>query len=132
MENIINLIVVFVAIFGWYILIKDILDNYLYRNIELDQNIKLQMIVKNQEENIEMIIKKILNAQNRIGYFKQIEIIDENSNDQTYEILKDLKKNIQILKYKKCCKLVYFLIDLQQKRKEYEVRRSIRRNNISK
>ena len=34
MENIINLIVVFVAIFGWYILLKDILDNYIYKNIE--------------------------------------------------------------------------------------------------
>lgn len=101
MENIINLIVVFVAIFGWYILIKDILDNYLYRNIELDQNIKLQMIVKNQEENIEMIIKKILNAQNRIGYFKQIEIIDENSNDQTYEILKRLEKEHSNIKVQK-------------------------------
>ena len=52
MENIINLIVVFVAIFGWYILLKDILDNYIYKNIEFDKNIKLQMIVKNQEENI--------------------------------------------------------------------------------
>lgn len=101
MENIINLIVVFVAIFGWYILIKDILDNYLYRNIELDKNIKLQMIVKNQEENIEMIIKKILNAQNRIGYFKQIEIIDENSNDQTYEILKRLEKEHSNIKVQK-------------------------------
>lgn len=101
MENIINLIVVFIAIFGWYILIKDILDNYLYRNIELDENIKLQMIVKNQEENIEMIVKKILNAQNRIGYFKQIEIIDKNSTDQTYEILKRLEKEHSNIKVEK-------------------------------
>ncbi len=101
MENIINLIVVFVAIFGWYILLKDILDNYIYKNIEFDKNIKLQMIVKNQEENIEMIVKKILNVQNRIGYFKQIEIIDKNSTDQTYEILKKLEKEHSNIKVEK-------------------------------
>ena len=50
------------------------------------------MIVKNQEENIEMIVKKILNVQNRIGYFKQIEIIDKNS--ILYDIYKKDKLNV--------------------------------------
>lgn len=59
------------------------------------------MIVKNQEENIEMIVKKILNVQNRIGYFKQIEIIDKNSTDQTYEILKKLEKEHSNIKVEK-------------------------------
>lgn len=101
MENIINLIVVFIAIFGWYVLIKDILDNYIYKNIEFDKNVKLQIIVTNQEENIEMLIKKILNMQNRIGYFEKIEIIDKNSTDQTYEILKKIEKEHSNIKVEK-------------------------------
>ena len=48
-----------------------------------------------------MIVKKILNVQNRIGYFKQIEIIDKNSTDQTYEILKKLEKEHSNIKVEK-------------------------------
>ena len=58
MTEIINLIVILIAIYGWYIFIKDLLNTYIYKNMKIDTNIKMKIIIKNQEENIEMIIKK--------------------------------------------------------------------------
>ena len=69
--------------------------------IEIGDNVKLQIKVKNKEENIEMIIRKIMHAQNKIGYFKEIEIIDENSSDETYEILKKIEKQYSNIKVEK-------------------------------
>ena len=101
MEDFMNLVVIMIGIFGWYVLIKDVLDNYMYRNIEIGDNVKLQIKVKNKEENIEMIIRKIMHAQNKNGYFKEIEIIDENSSDETYEILKKIEKQYSNIKVEK-------------------------------
>ena len=101
MENFINLFVIMMSIYGWYILIKELLDNYIYKNIEIGDNVKLKIIVKNKEENIEMIIKKIIHAQSQIGYFRKIEIIDNNSTDQTYEILKRIEKQYSNIKVEK-------------------------------
>ena len=95
MEDFMNLVVIMIGIFGWYVLIKDVLDNYMYRNIEIGDNVKLQIKVKNKEENIEMIIRKIMHAQNKIG------IIDENSSDETYEILKKIEKQYSNIKVEK-------------------------------
>jgi len=66
--------------------------------MKIDTNIKMKIIIKNQEENIEMIIKKIKNEFEEI---KDLEIIDDNSEDKTYEILSKIKKknhNINIRK----------------------------------
>lgn len=98
MTEIINLIVILIAIYGWYIFIKDLLNRYIYKNMKIDTNIKMKIIIKNQEENIEMIIKKIKNEFEEI---KDLEIIDDNSEDQTYEILSRIQKknhNINIRK----------------------------------
>ena len=98
MTEIINLIVILIAIYGWYIFIKDLLNTYIYKNMKIDTNIKMKIIIKNQEENIEMIIKKIKNEFEEI---KDIEIIDDNSEDKTYEILSKIQKknhNINIRK----------------------------------
>ena len=98
MTEIINLIVILIAIYGWYIFIKDLLNTYIYKNMKIDNNIKMKIIIKNQEENIEMIIKKIKNEFEEI---KDLEIIDDNSEDKTYEILSKIQKknhNINIRK----------------------------------
>ncbi len=98
MTEIINLIVILIAIYGWYIFIKDLLNTYIYKNMKRDTNIKMKIIIKNQEENIEMIIKKIKNEFEEI---KDLEIIDDNSEDKTYEILSKIQKknhNINIRK----------------------------------
>lgn len=98
MTEIINLIVILIAIYGWYIFIKDLLNTYIYKNMKIDTNIKMKIIIKNQEENIQMIIKKIKNEFEEI---KDLEIIDDNSEDKTYEILSKIQKknhNINIRK----------------------------------
>ncbi len=95
MTEIINLIVILIAIYGWYIFIKDLLNTYIYKNMKIDTNIKMKIIIKNQEENIEMIIK------NEFEEIKDLEIIDDNSEDKTYEILSKIQKknhNINIRK----------------------------------
>ena len=48
-----------------------------------------------------MIIRKIMHAQNKIEYLKEIEIIDENSSDETYEILKKIEKQYSNIKVEK-------------------------------
>ena len=80
MTEIINLIVILIAIYGWYIFIKDLLNTYIYKNMKIDTNIKMKIIIKNQEENIEMIIKKIKNEFEEI---KDLEIIDDNSKEKS-------------------------------------------------
>ena len=50
MTEIINLIVILIAIYGWYIFIKDLLNTYIYKNMKIDTNIKMKIIIKNQEE----------------------------------------------------------------------------------
>lgn len=101
MENFINLVVVLLGIYGWYILIKDLFNNYIYKNIQIGNNVTFQIIVKNKEENIEMIIRKIMHAQDYIGYFNEIKIIDDNSSDSTFEILKKIEKQYSNIKVEK-------------------------------
>ena len=98
MTNIINLLITVITIFGWYIFINDIINTLLYKNLKLGKNIKIQLTVKNQEENIEMIIKKIKNDFEEI---KHLEIIDDNSDDKTYEILTKIQKENQNIKIRK-------------------------------
>lgn len=98
MKDLVNLFVVLIAIYGWYIFIKDLLNIYIYKKIKFDTNIKMKIIIKNQEENIEMLVKKIKNEFDEI---KDLEIIDDNSEDETYEILTKIQKsnnNINIRK----------------------------------
>lgn len=98
MTNIINLLITVITIFGWYIFINDIINTLLYKNLKLGKNIKIQLTVKNQEENIEMIIKKIKNDFEEI---KHLEIIDDNSDDKTYEILTKIQKENPNIKIRK-------------------------------
>lgn len=98
MKDLVNLFVVLIAIYGWYIFIKDLLNIYIYKKMKFDTNIKMKIIIKNQEENIEMLVKKIKNEFDEI---KDLEIIDDNSEDETYEILTKIQKsnnNINIRK----------------------------------
>ena len=93
-----NLFVILIAIYGWYIFIKDVLNTYIYKKIKFDNNIKMKIIIKDQEENIEMLIKKIKSEFDEV---KDLEIIDDNSQDKTYEILTKIQKknhNINIRK----------------------------------
>jgi len=97
-KDLTNLFVILIAIYGWYIFIKDVLNTYIYKKIKFDNNIKMKIIIKDQEENIEMLIKKIKSEFDEI---KDLEIIDDNSKDKTYEILTKIQKknhNINIRK----------------------------------
>ncbi len=98
MKDLTNLFVILIAIYGWYIFIKDVLNTYIYKKIKFDNNIKMKIIIKDQEENIEMLIKKIKSEFDEV---KDLEIIDDNSQDKTYEILTKIQKknhNINIRK----------------------------------
>ena len=98
MKDLTNLFVILIALYGWYIFIKDVLNTYIYKKIKFDNNIKMKIIIKDQEENIEMLIKKIKSEFDEV---KDLEIIDDNSQDKTYEILTKIQKknhNINIRK----------------------------------
>lgn len=101
MENLFYIIIVTFSIIGFYIFIKDCVYQYLYKNIGIDEDIKCQLIVKNKEENIEVILRKMIYIQNKIIGFKTIEIIDENSNDETYKILEKMHQEYPNIKIRK-------------------------------
>ena len=80
MKDLTNLFVILIAIYGWYIFIKDVLNTYIYKKIKFDNNIK----IKSEFDEV-----------------KDLEIIDDNSQDKTYEILTKIQKknhNINIRK----------------------------------
>ncbi len=90
-----------ISIIGWYILLKELTYQLLYKSIEIDEDIKCQIIVKNKQENIEVILRKILYIQQKMIGFKTIEIIDEKSNDETYEILEKMQEEYPNIKLRK-------------------------------
>lgn len=101
MENLFFAIIFSISIIGWYILLKEITWHLLYKNIEIDEDIKCQIIVQNKQENIEVILRKILYMQNKMIGFKNIEIIDNKSNDETYEILEKMQDEYPNIKLRK-------------------------------
>ncbi len=101
MENIFYTIMVILCTIGWYFFIKETIYKLLFNKIKVDDDIKLQVIVKNKENNIEIITRKIMYLQNQLGYFKNIEIIDNNSIDDTYKILKKIETQYPELKVRK-------------------------------
>lgn len=90
-----------ISIIGWYILLKELTYQLLYKSIEIDNDIKCQIIVKNKQENIEVILRKILYIQQKMIGFKTIEIIDDKSNDETYEILEKMQEEYPNIKLRK-------------------------------
>lgn len=101
MENLIYIMIITFSIIGWYICIKEIIYQILYKNIDIDTDIKCQLIVKNKEENIEVILRKILYLQSKGIGFKTIEVIDEGSDDETYQILEKMHEQHPNIKIRK-------------------------------
>lgn len=101
MESLFYVAIFTISIIGWYILLKELTYQLLYKNIEIDEDIKCQIIVKNKQENIEVILRKILYIQQKMIGFKTIEIIDEKSNDETYEILEKMQEEYPNIKLRK-------------------------------
>lgn len=101
MENLIYIMIITFSIIGWYICIKEIIYQILYKNIDIDTDIKCQLIVKNKEENIEVILCKILYLQSKGIGFKTIEVIDEGSDDETYQILEKMHEQHPNIKIRK-------------------------------
>lgn len=98
MENLFYFLIVVFAIIGWYILINQIVSNYLFTASKIDKDVKIQIRVKNKAESIEYIIRYI---QEKLGNMQNIEIIDENSIDETYEILQKIQKQYPNIKVRK-------------------------------
>lgn len=101
MENLFYIIMVTFSMIGWYIFVKEMLYQLLYKNIDIDDDIKCQLIIKNKEENIEVILRKIIYIQNEIIGFKSIEVIDDNSSDDTYKILEKIHEEYPNVKIRK-------------------------------
>lgn len=101
MENLFYIVIISISMIGWYILLKEIVYQLLYKNIGIDEDIKCQIIVKNKQENIEVELRKILYIQNKMIGFKNIEIIDDKSNDETYEILEKMQDEYPNIKLRK-------------------------------
>lgn len=82
------------ALFGLWNLISKIIENYHIEN--RIGEIEITLKVKNQEHNIEYLIKQI----EKIDLIGKINIEDDNSNDSTLEIIHKLKKNHPQIKIK--------------------------------
>lgn len=101
MESLFYITIFTISIIGWYILLKELTYQLLYKSIEIDEDIKCQIIVKNKQENIEVILRKILYIQQKMIGFRTIEIIDDNSNDETYDILEKMQEEYPNIKLRK-------------------------------
>ena len=82
-------------VYGIMSLLQDIYKSSTYKKIE--ENVKLIMTVKNVENGIENYVRELSCGRN---FFNNLVIIDLDSNDETFTILKELEKeniNIKIL-----------------------------------
>ena len=106
MEFIINTIFWTLAIYGFFTIIKNVIDIFTYTNFQSD-GIYLIMAVKNQEEKIEGFLRsslfKILYGKE--DYLKNIIVADLKSEDKTKEIAKKMEVEYDCLKvtsWKEC------------------------------
>ena len=82
-------------IYGIMSLIQDVHRSNTYKNIK--ENVKLIMTVKDVENGIENYVRELSFGRN---FFNNLVVIDMNSNDETFKILKQLEKeniNMKIL-----------------------------------
>lgn len=98
MENFFYFFIIAFAIIGWYTLINQIINNYLFTSKKLEKDIEIQVKVKNKADSIEYTIRYL---QEKLGGIENIEIIDNNSNDETFEILEKMQKHYPNLKVRK-------------------------------
>lgn len=83
------------AVYGILIMIQEITRNSTYHKIE--ENVKLILTVKNVEDGIENYVRELSFGRN---FYNNLVIIDLDSEDDTYCILKELEKeniNMKIL-----------------------------------
>lgn len=81
------------AVYGILVMIQEIMRSTSYKKIE--ENVKLVITVKDVEEGIENYIREILCERN---LYNDLIIIDLDSNDDTFCILKELEKENENLK----------------------------------
>ena len=82
-------------VYGIMSLLQDINRSSTYKKIE--ENVKLIMTVKDVENGIENYVREISCGRN---FFNNLVVIDLDSNDETFRILKELEKenmNMKIL-----------------------------------
>lgn len=98
MENLFYIISITFIIILSYIIIKEKLCQYLFKNINIEDNVKCQVIAKNNQEDIEIILRKLLYIQCETQSFKTIEVICENQNDETYKIVEKMEEQYPCIK----------------------------------
>ena len=106
MEFILNTIFWTFAIYGFFSIVKNIIDIFTYTNLQSD-GIYVIIAVKNQEEKIEGFLRsslfKILYGKEE--YLKNIIVADLKSEDKTIEIAKKMEMEYNCLKvttWKEC------------------------------
>lgn len=83
------------AIYGMLVMIQDITRCNTYKKIE--KNVKLIMTVENAEDGVENYIRELKFGNN---FYNNLVVIDMDSKDDTFKILKELEKeniNLKIL-----------------------------------
>ncbi len=89
---------------GIYYLVREIYYKITFKDLIVDDNIRLVIYTKDAENNIEIFVRKFLSEYYDYKIFNRIKIIDLNSEDNTYKILEMLEKEydyINISKSKK-------------------------------
>lgn len=87
LEAIIYGIVWCFAVYGFLVMIQEITRNSTYKKVE--ENVKLIMTVKDVENGIENYVREISLGRN---FYNNLVIIDLDSEDDTFRILKELEK----------------------------------------
>lgn len=100
MENLFLLIFILFSIIIGYIFIKNEMYTKLYRNIKIN-NVKFQIILQNQADDVEVLVRKLMYINDEYNIFNEIEFIDNNSKDETYEILEKMAEKYNYIKVRK-------------------------------
>lgn len=91
------------AFLGLYYLGREIFYRITLKGISIDDNIQLVIYTKNAENSIEIFVRKFLEKYYDYSILKKIKIVDLNSEDNTYDILKMLKKEYGYIEIEKIC-----------------------------
>lgn len=86
------------AVYGILVMLQELMRNNTYKKIE--KNIKLVLFVENVEDGIENYVRDLTFGRN---FFNNLVIVDNDSQDDTFMILRELEKeniNMKILSRK--------------------------------
>lgn len=92
-----SILLVALAVYGLIGLLRDIWDCYDQRKFRLQPSVSLVILVKNMEEEIEMLVRELIGRLEEAPFPSDAVIVDCGSTDFTYEIVYRLAEQCPLI-----------------------------------